>query len=178
MKLNINSSSGNALASTISLPSSAFSGLNTDGILSITATQSTGQSLPSWISVNPSTGAVTVKAGAVVTKPLTVKVIIRDAQGKQTVVLVKVQAQKDTTESKPPAQKPKQGQQSNGEKDSSSTNNPSQQQGQPEQSDQSLAQVIKPGLTEQLKQTGSKGFELQRSKLLASVASLVAKDAA
>jgi phage gp46-like protein len=174
MKLNINSNSGNALASTINLPSSAFSGLNTDGILSITATQSTGQSLPSWISVNPRTGAVTVKAGAVMTKPLTVKVIIKDAQGKQTVVLVKVQAQKDATESKPP-QKPKQDQQTDDEKNSPSTKN---QSGQREQTYQSLAQVIKPSLTEQLKQTGSKGFELQRSKLLVSVASLVAKGAA
>jgi hypothetical protein len=178
MKLNINSSSGNAMANTISLPSSAFSGLNADGILSITATQSTGQSLPSWISVNPSTGAVTVKAGAVVTSPITVKVIIRDAQGKQVEVLVKVQAQKDATESKPSAQKPKQDQQTDNEKNLPATKDPTQQQGQREQSDQSLAQVIKPGLTEQLKQTGSKGFELKRSKLLASVASLVAKDAA
>jgi len=152
--------------------------LNADGILSITATQSTGQSLPSWISVNPSTGAVTVKAGAVVTSPITVKVIIRDAQGKQVEVLVKVQAQKDATESKPAAQKPKQDQPTDDEKNLPLTKDPTQQQGQREQSDQSLAQVIKPGLTEQLKQTGSKGFELQRSKLLASVASLVAKDAA
>ncbi|MDO9399322.1 MAG: Ig-like domain-containing protein, partial [bacterium] len=78
MKLTVDSRGNGTSGGTINLPSSVFAGLNTFGAITITAAQSGGQSLPSWISVNPSTGAVTVKEGAVITNPITVKVTIRD----------------------------------------------------------------------------------------------------
>ncbi len=176
MKLSIDSSGNGSSGGTINLPITAFAGLNTSGVITFTAAMSSGQQLPSWISVNPSTGAVTVKAGAVVTHPITVKVTMRDSQGKQVVVLVKVQPKhkaSGSTESKPQPQD-----QTDDEKTQAPTEKQPQQQGQREQSNQRLAQVGRSGLTEQLKQTGSKGFELQRLKLLESLTSLVGMDAA
>ncbi|PPK76973.1 uncharacterized protein DUF4347 [Methylobacter tundripaludum] len=183
MKLTVDSHGNGTSGGTINLPSSVFAGLNTSGTITITGTQSSGQSLPSFISVNPSTGAVTVKEGAVVTSPITVKVTIRDSQGKQVVVLVKVQPQKGG------AQQQNQGQGGGRQPDNENNQQPDgdnpqgagrNQRSQVEQIDKQLAHAGKPGLTQQLQRVGSKGFELQRQTLLDSLASLVGenKDAA
>ncbi|MDP1772665.1 MAG: DUF4347 domain-containing protein [Methylobacter sp.] len=183
MKLNVDSHGNGTSGGTINIPSSAFAGLNTTGAVTITAAQSSGQSLPSFISVNPSTGAVTVKEGAVVTSPITVKVTIRDAQGKQVVVLVKVQPQKGKVQQQ--NQEQEEDQQTDDGERNQGDNSQGQGRGQnqrthAEQIDKQLAHAGKPGLTQQLQMVGSKGFELQRQKLLDSLASLVSenKDAA
>jgi len=175
MKLSIDARGNGTTGGTVNLPSSAFAGLNTSGTITITAAQSSGQSLPSFISVNPSTGAVTVKEGAVVTSPITVKVTIKDSQGKQVVVLIKVQPQKNKA--------PQQNRQQDQQPDDGQENNPQgqegrgqNQQGQLKQTDKQLAHAGRPGLTQQLQRVGSKGFELQRQKLLDSLASLVGED--
>jgi len=183
MKLSVDSHGNGTSGGTINIPSSAFAELNTTGAITITATQSSGQSLPSFISVNPSTGAVTVKEGAVVTSPITVKVTIRDAQGKQVVVLVKVQPQKGKPHQQ--NQEQEEDQQTDDGERNQGDNSQGQGRGQnqrthAEQIDKQLAHAGKPGLTQQLQMVGSKGFELQRQKLLDSLASLVSenKDAA
>jgi len=175
MKLSIDARGNGTTGGTVNLPSSAFAGLNTSGTITITAAQSSGQSLPSFISVNPSTGAVTVKEGAVVTSPITVKVTIKDSQGKQVVVLIKVQPQKNKA--------PQQNRQQDQQPDDGQENNPQgqegrgqNQQGQLKQTDKQLVHAGRPGLTQQLQRVGSKGFELQRQKLLDSLASLVGED--
>jgi len=179
MKLTVDSHGNGTSGGTINLPSSVFAGLNTSGTITITGTQSSGQSLPSFISVNPSTGAVTVKEGAVVTSPITVKVTIRDSQGKQVVVLVKVQPQKGR------AQQQNQGQEGDQQPDNENNQQPDgdnqqgagrNQRSQVQQTDKQLAHAGKPGLTQQLQRVGSKGFELQRQTLLDSLASLVGED--
>jgi len=179
MKLTVDSHGNGTSGGTINLPSSVFAGLNTSGTITITGTQSSGQSLPSFISVNPSTGAVTVKEGAVVTSPITVKVTIRDSQGKQVVVLVKVQPQKGR------AQQQNQGQEGDQQPDNENNRQPDgdnqqgagrNQRSQVQQTDKQLAHAGKPGLTQQLQRVGSKGFELQRQTLLDSLASLVGED--
>jgi len=179
MKLTVDSHGNGTSGGTINLPSSVFAGLNTSGMITITGTQSSGQSLPSFISVNPSTGAVTVKEGAVVTSPITVKVTIRDSQGKQVVVLVKVQPQKGG------AQRQNQGQGGGQQPDNENNQQPDgdnsqgagrNQRSQVQQTDKQLAHAGKPGLTQQLQRVGSKGFELQRQTLLDSLASLVGED--
>jgi len=176
MKLTVDSHGNGTSGGTINLPSSVFAGLNTSGTITITGTQSSGQSLPSFISVNPSTGAVTVKEGAVVTSPITVKVTIRDSQGKQVVVLVKVQPQKGR------AQQQNQGQEGDQQPDNENNQQGAgrNQRSHVQQTDKQLAHAGKPGLTQQLQRVGSKGFELQRQTLLDSLASLVGenKDAA
>ncbi|MGZ8174520.1 MULTISPECIES: beta strand repeat-containing protein, partial [Methylobacter] len=179
MKLTVDSHGNGTSGGTINLPSSVFAGLNMSGTITITSTQSSGQSLPSFISVNPSTGAVTVKEGAVVTSPITVKVTIRDSQGKQVVVLVKVQPQKGR------AQQQNQGQEGDQRPDNENNQQPDgdnqqgagrNQRSQVQQTDKQLAHAGKPGLTQQLQRVGSKGFELQRQTLLDSLASLVGED--
>jgi len=179
MKLTVDSHGNGTSGGTINLPSSVFAGLNTSGTITITGTQSSGQSLPSFISVNPSTGAVTVKEGAVVTSPITVKVTIRDSQGKQVVVLVKVQPQKGR------AQQQNQGQEGDQQPDNENNQQPDgdnqqgagrNQRSQVQQTDKQLAHAGKPGLTQQLQRVGSKGFELQRQTLLDSLAILVGED--
>ncbi|WP_081813257.1 DUF4347 domain-containing protein [Methylobacter tundripaludum] len=179
MKLTVDSHGNGTSGGTINLPSSVFAGLNTSGTITITGTQSSGQSLPSFISVNPSTGAVTVKEGAVVTSPITVKVTIRDSQGKQVVVLVKVQPQKGR------AQQQNQGQEGDQQPDNENDQQPDgdnqqgagrNQRSQVQQTDKQLAHAGKPGLTQQLQRVGSKGFELQRQTLLDSLAILVGED--
>ncbi|HEY8096722.1 MAG TPA: cadherin-like domain-containing protein, partial [Methylobacter sp.] len=173
MKLSVDSHGNGTSGGTINIPSSAFAGLNTTEAITISASQSSGQSLPSFISVNPSTGAVTVKEGAVITSPITVKVTIRDSQGKQVVVLVKVQPQKGKAQGQGQGQG--QGQQpDDGDRDNSQGQG--NQRTQAEQLDKQLAHAGKPGLTQQLQMVGSKGFELQRQKLLDSLASLVSND--
>jgi len=176
MKLTVDSHGNGTSGGTINLPSSVFAGLNMSGTITITSTQSSGQSLPSFISVNPSTGAVTVKEGAVVTSPITVKVTIRDSQGKQVVVLVKVQPQKGR------AQQQNQGQEGDQQPDNENNQQGAgrNQRSHVQQTDKQLAHAGKPGLTQQLQRVGSKGFELQRQTLLDSLASLVGenKDAA
>ena len=184
MKLSVDSHGNGTSGGTINLPSSVFAGLNTSGLITITGVQSSGQSLPSFISVNPSTGAVTVKEGAVITHPITVKVTIRDSQGKQVVVLVKVQPQKNSPhqqnqgQDQDQDQEQRQDQQSDdGDRDNSQGQGRGQnRQSQLEQIDKGLAQAGKPGLTRQLQMAGSKGFEFQRQKLLDSLASLVNND--
>ncbi|MDD1619946.1 MAG: DUF4347 domain-containing protein [Methylococcaceae bacterium] len=169
MRLNADAGGNGLSGGTLNIPSSAFAGLDRTGVLTITASQASGQSLPSWISVNPSTGAVTVKEGAIVANPITVKVVIRDSQGKQSVVLVKIQPrngrlqnQRDNTENHQfPAGDGQQGQ-----------GRGRNVQGQREPADNSLAQSGKPGLTRQLQMVGSKGFEHQRLRLLDSLASI------
>jgi len=179
MKLTVDSHGNGTSGGTINLPSSVFAGLDTTGVITISAAQSSGQSLPSFISVNPSTGAVTVKEGAVVTSPITVKVTIRDSQGKQVVVLVKVQPQKGR------AQQQNQGQEGERQPDNENNQQPDgdnqqgagrNQRSQVQQTDKQLAHAGKPGLTQQLQRVGSKGFELQRQTLLDSLASLVGED--
>jgi len=179
MKLTVDSRGNGTSGGTINLPSSVFAGLNTFGVITITAAQSGGQSLPSWISVNPSTGAVTVKEGAVITNPITVKVTIRDSQGKQVVVLVKVQPQKGRAQQNPQQE----GDQQPDEKNQPPAGDDSQGQGrgqnqrtQMQQTGKQLAHAGKPGLSQQLRSVGSKGFELQRLKLLDSLASLSQHD--
>ncbi|MDD5581082.1 MAG: cadherin domain-containing protein [Methylobacter sp.] len=180
MKLSVDSHGNGTSGGTLNLPSSAFAGLNTVEAITITATQSSGQSLPSWISVNPGTGAVTVKEGTVVAAPITVKVILRDSQGKQVVVLVKVQPK----ESKP--QQQDQEQEENLQPDDGKKTQPAEEDNPPgsgphqrsqlEQTAMRWAHAGKPGLTEQLQRMGSKGFESQCLKLLDSLASLTSND--
>jgi hypothetical protein len=174
MKLSVDSHNGTS-GGTINLPSSVFAGLNTYGVITITASQASGQSLPSFISVNPNTGAVTVKEGAVVTKPITVRVTIRDSQGKQVVVLVKVQPQKGR-----PHQNQQQDHQSDDgempEDNAQGQGRGHNQQSQVEQTGKRVAYASKPGLTQQLQSMGSKGFELQKLKLLDSLASITKND--
>jgi autotransporter-associated beta strand protein len=181
MRLSTDSSGTGTTGGTISLPSSVFAGLNTFGAITINATQASGQSLPSFITVNPSTGAVTVKEGAVVSNPITVKLIIRDSQGRQVVVLVKVQPQNGRSHGQGHGHGHNQGQ--GQQSDSEENNQPGSgdnQRAQLEQADNRLAQAGKSGLTQQLQMAGRKGFELQRQKLLDSLASITknGKDAA
>jgi len=176
MKLSTDSGGSGTSGGTLTMPSSAFAGLDTSGLITITATQSSGQSLPSFISVNPSTGAVTVKEGAVITNPVTVKVTIKDSQGKQVVVLVKVQPNNGRTQQN---QEQEQQQPDNGERSQQPGGDRPQgqnQRTQVDQTDKQLAYVSKPGLSQQLQMVGRKGFEFQRSKLLDSLASLVSND--
>ncbi|MGZ4956338.1 MAG: hypothetical protein ACXV8Q_14630, partial [Methylobacter sp.] len=144
------------------------------------ATQSSGQSLPSFISVNPSTGAVTVKEGSVITNPITVKVTIKDSQGKQVVVLVKVQPKNGRSQQQNQEQEQQQpddgGNQQPGGDRPQGQDQGQNQRTQVEQTDKQLAYVSKPGLSQQLQMVGRKGFEYQRSKLLDSLASLVSND--
>jgi autotransporter-associated beta strand protein len=180
MRLSTDSSGTGTTGGTINIPSSVFAGLNTFGTITITATQASGQGLPSFITVNPSTGAVTVKEGAVVSHPITVKVTIRDSQGKQVVVLVKVQPQNG----RPHGQGQNQGQgqpSDNGENPQPGAgDNRRSQLEQGEQAGNRLAQAGKAGLTRQLQMAGRKSFELQRQQLLDSLASITknGKDAA
>jgi hypothetical protein len=180
MRLSTDSSGTGTTGGTINIPSSVFSGLNTFGPITISATQSSGQSLPSFITVNPSTGAVTVKEGAVVSNPITVKVTIRDSQGRQVVVLVKVQPNgRSHGQGQGHGQNQGQGQQSgSGEENQPGAGD--NRRSQLEQADNRLAQAGKSGLTQQLQMAGRKGFELQRQKLLDSLASITknGKDAA
>jgi hypothetical protein len=180
MRLSTDSSGTGTTGGTINIPSSVFSGLNTFGPITISATQSSGQSLPSFITVNPSTGAVTVKEGAVVSNPITVKVTIRDSQGRQVVVLVKVQPNgRSHGQGQGHGQNQGQGQQSgSGEENQPGAGD--NRRSQLEQADNRLAQAGKSGLTHQLQMAGRKGFELQRQKLLDSLASITknGKDAA
>jgi len=176
MRLSVDSSGKGTSGGTINLPSSVFAGLNMSGTIIITATQASGQSLPSFISVNPSTGAVTVKEGAVVTNPITVKVTIKDSQGKDVVVLVKVKPQNGRTQQQNQHQGQDQ-QPDDGDGDNSQGQGRGQnQRSQAEQSDKQMAQASKPGLTQQLQRMGSRGFELQRQKLLDSLASITSND--
>ena len=179
MKLSVDSHGNGTSGGTINLPSSVFAGLNTYGVITITASQASGQNLPSWISVNPSTGAVTVKEGAIITHPITVKVTIRDSQGKQVIVLVKVQPHKGKLQQ----QQQQEDEQSDDEKNQLPAQDNSQGQGrgqnhraQVEQTDKQVTQASKPGLTQQLQMVGRKGFELQRQKLLDSLAGITKND--
>ena len=167
MELGVEASGNKTPGDTINMPFSVFAGLDTFGGVTITAELSTGQRLPPWISVDPITGAVTVKEGAVVTNLIIVKVTISDSRGNEVVVLVKVQPKQqqpdDTEKNQPPVKEKGQDQQSRAG-----------------HADKQPVYVSKPGLTQQLQMVGSKGFEMQRLKLLDSLASLVSngKDAA
>ncbi|MGZ5049625.1 MAG: DUF4347 domain-containing protein [Methylobacter sp.] len=180
MKLTTDSSGSGTSGGTINMPSSAFAGLNTAGQITITATQSNGQSLPSFITVNPSTGAVTVKEGAVVSNPVTVKVTIKDSQGKNVVVLVKVQPQNNRTQGQGSSQGQGQGQ-NRGQGEQPNGGEGNQQPGgnqrtELDQADHRLAHAGKYGLTQQLQMAGRKGFDFHRQKLLDSLADLVKSD--
>ncbi|MCK9635095.1 MAG: Ig-like domain-containing protein [Methylobacter tundripaludum] len=163
MELGVEASGNKTPGDTINMPFSVFAGLDTFGGVTITAELSTGQRLPPWISVDPITGAVTVKEGAVVTNLIIVKVTISDSRGNEVVVLVKVQPKQqqpdDTEKNQPPVKEKGQDQQSRAG-----------------HADKQPVYVSKPGLTQQLQMVGSKGFEMQRLKLLDSLASLVSND--
>ena len=169
MKLSINAGGhGRSSGGHFSLPSSVFAGLDRSGPLSISGIQAGGQRLPSWISVNPGTGAVTVQDGAIVTAPITVKITVRDSQGEQVVVLVKVQPQTKSGHVKeggaPHHAKPQ------ASSEPPEKNQPPHSEAQP--IEKSGTPIGKPGLTQQLQKVGRKGFEQQRGKLLDSLADL------
>jgi hypothetical protein len=77
-------------AATISVPADAFAHTNPNAVVELSAQQANGRPLPNWVSFDPAQGKFVVKAPPGVSGELTIKVIARDAQGREAVSTFKV----------------------------------------------------------------------------------------